>query len=155
MHCERKGQQWTWTGNFLDHTVMLFYCTQVGESTVAFRPEADRYRLTPRHTAYLRVAEGCNHSCTFCAIPGFRYASFLRLSLYKWFLSHRCSQGLSGRQGSEVTRKKAESDMSKYLHMRRWSAKGTSADLKAGRLSMPSVIVRQAEDIVAGHNDHG
>ncbi|EIE24277.1 MiaB-like tRNA modifying enzyme [Coccomyxa subellipsoidea C-169] len=45
---------------------------QVGESTVAFRPEADRYRLTPQHTAYLRVAEGCNHSCTFCAIPGFR-----------------------------------------------------------------------------------
>jgi ribosomal protein S12 methylthiotransferase len=30
------------------------------------------YRLTPRHTAYLRVAEGCNHACTFCAIPGFR-----------------------------------------------------------------------------------
>jgi len=30
--------------------------------------------LTPRHTAYLRVAEGCNHACTFCAIPGFRYA---------------------------------------------------------------------------------
>jgi hypothetical protein len=29
-------------------------------------------RLTPRHTAYLRVAEGCNHACTFCAIPGFR-----------------------------------------------------------------------------------
>ncbi|KAK9906538.1 hypothetical protein WJX75_003709 [Coccomyxa subellipsoidea] len=48
---------------------------QVGESTVAFRPEADRYRLTPRHSAYLRVAEGCNHSCTFCAIPGFRQVS--------------------------------------------------------------------------------
>lgn len=45
---------------------------QVGESTVAFRPEFDRYRLTPKHTAYLRVAEGCNHACTFCAIPGFR-----------------------------------------------------------------------------------
>ncbi|KAI8110293.1 hypothetical protein M9435_001971 [Picochlorum sp. BPE23] len=45
---------------------------QVGESTVAFRPEFDRYRLTPKHTAYLRVAEGCNHACSFCAIPGFR-----------------------------------------------------------------------------------
>lgn len=45
---------------------------QVGEATVSFRPEWDRYRLTPKHTAYLRVAEGCNHSCTFCAIPGFR-----------------------------------------------------------------------------------
>jgi ribosomal protein S12 methylthiotransferase len=45
---------------------------QVGEATVPFRPEWDRVRLTPRHTAYLRVAEGCNHACTFCAIPGFR-----------------------------------------------------------------------------------
>jgi hypothetical protein len=33
---------------------------------------AASHRLTPRHTAYLRVAEGCNHACTFCAIPGFR-----------------------------------------------------------------------------------
>lgn len=46
--------------------------TQVGEATVSFRPEYDRHRLTPQHTAYLRVAEGCNHACTFCAIPGFR-----------------------------------------------------------------------------------
>ena len=45
---------------------------QVGEATVGFRPEWDRFRLTPQHTAYLRVAEGCNHACTFCAIPGFR-----------------------------------------------------------------------------------
>jgi ribosomal protein S12 methylthiotransferase len=45
---------------------------QVGEATVAFRPEWDRHRLTPPHTAYLRVAEGCNHACTFCAIPSFR-----------------------------------------------------------------------------------
>ena len=45
---------------------------QVGDATVPFRPELERHRLTPRHTAYLRVAEGCNHACTFCAIPGFR-----------------------------------------------------------------------------------
>ena len=47
---------------------------QVGSATVPFRPEWDRVRLTPPHTAYLRVAEGCNHACTFCAIPGFRCA---------------------------------------------------------------------------------
>ncbi len=29
-------------------------------------------RLTPRHYAYLKVAEGCNHKCTFCIIPGMR-----------------------------------------------------------------------------------
>ncbi|MDR2452080.1 MAG: 30S ribosomal protein S12 methylthiotransferase RimO [Candidatus Accumulibacter sp.] len=29
-------------------------------------------RLTPRHFAYLKIAEGCNHSCTFCVIPALR-----------------------------------------------------------------------------------
>ena len=52
---------------------------QVGEATVPFRSEYERHRLTPRHTAYLRVAEGCNHACTFCAIPSFRSALMLNL----------------------------------------------------------------------------
>lgn len=29
-------------------------------------------KLTPRHYAYLKIAEGCNQSCTFCVIPGLR-----------------------------------------------------------------------------------
>jgi ribosomal protein S12 methylthiotransferase len=29
-------------------------------------------RLTPRHYAYLKIAEGCNHRCTFCIIPALR-----------------------------------------------------------------------------------
>jgi ribosomal protein S12 methylthiotransferase len=29
-------------------------------------------RLTPRHYAYIKVAEGCNHRCSFCVIPHFR-----------------------------------------------------------------------------------
>ena len=53
-------------------------CLQVGDATIPFRPEWDRHRLTPRHTAYLRVAEGCNHACTVCAIPSFRWAGALR-----------------------------------------------------------------------------
>ena len=44
----------------------------VGSASVPFRSEDDRWQLTPAHTAYLRVAEGCDHACTFCAIPGFR-----------------------------------------------------------------------------------
>jgi len=31
-----------------------------------------RALLTPRHTAYLRLGEGCNHVCAFCAIPKIR-----------------------------------------------------------------------------------
>lgn len=29
-------------------------------------------KLTPRHFAYLKISEGCNHSCTFCIIPSMR-----------------------------------------------------------------------------------
>ncbi len=31
-----------------------------------------RFRLTPRHHAYLKIAEGCNHPCSFCVIPRVR-----------------------------------------------------------------------------------
>ncbi len=34
--------------------------------------DRDRVRLTPRHTAYLRVSEGCDHTCAFCVIPAIR-----------------------------------------------------------------------------------
>ncbi len=44
-----------------------------------------RVLATPRHTAYVKIAEGCDHPCTFCVIPkmrgGFRsrrYASVVR-----------------------------------------------------------------------------
>jgi ribosomal protein S12 methylthiotransferase len=29
-------------------------------------------KLTPRHYAYLKISEGCNHSCSFCIIPSLR-----------------------------------------------------------------------------------
>ena len=29
-------------------------------------------KLTPRHYAYLKISEGCNHRCSFCIIPGMR-----------------------------------------------------------------------------------
>jgi ribosomal protein S12 methylthiotransferase len=31
-----------------------------------------RFRLTPGHFAYLKIAEGCNHPCSFCIIPRMR-----------------------------------------------------------------------------------
>jgi ribosomal protein S12 methylthiotransferase len=33
---------------------------------------AQGIRLTPRHYAYLKISEGCNHRCTFCIIPSMR-----------------------------------------------------------------------------------
>lgn len=33
---------------------------------------AQGIKLTPRHYAYLKISEGCNHGCTFCIIPDLR-----------------------------------------------------------------------------------
>lgn len=39
-----------------------------------FIPDFDtpRFRLTPGHFAYVKIAEGCNHPCSFCIIPRMR-----------------------------------------------------------------------------------
>jgi ribosomal protein S12 methylthiotransferase len=34
--------------------------------------DTPRIRLTPRHTTYVKIAEGCNHPCSFCVIPQMR-----------------------------------------------------------------------------------
>src|SRR6476619_282690 len=49
-----------------------------GHSFVTDRPtyipnyDTPRFRLTPSHSAYLKIAEGCNHPCSFCVIPQMR-----------------------------------------------------------------------------------
>ncbi|HZE12566.1 MAG TPA: 30S ribosomal protein S12 methylthiotransferase RimO, partial [Chthoniobacterales bacterium] len=49
-----------------------------GHSFVTERPtyipnyDTPRFRLTPTHSAYLKIAEGCNHPCSFCVIPQMR-----------------------------------------------------------------------------------
>jgi ribosomal protein S12 methylthiotransferase len=34
--------------------------------------DTPRFRLTSAHTAYVKIAEGCNHPCSFCVIPQMR-----------------------------------------------------------------------------------
>lgn len=34
--------------------------------------DRDRVRLTPKHSAYVRLSEGCDHTCAFCVIPQIR-----------------------------------------------------------------------------------
>jgi ribosomal protein S12 methylthiotransferase len=52
---------------------------QQKEQRTLFRPapvraleDTARLRITPRHYAYLKISEGCDRTCTFCAIPGMR-----------------------------------------------------------------------------------
>ena len=44
------------------------------ETRPTYIPDYDtpRFRLTPPHSAYIKIAEGCNHPCTFCVIPQMR-----------------------------------------------------------------------------------
>jgi ribosomal protein S12 methylthiotransferase len=52
--------------------------TDAGYNLVTARPtyvpdyDTPRFRLTPSHIAYVKIAEGCNHPCSFCVIPQMR-----------------------------------------------------------------------------------
>src|SRR6059058_4617959 len=52
--------------------------TDAGYNFVTPRPryipdyDTPRFRLTPAHFAYVKIAEGCNHPCSFCVIPQMR-----------------------------------------------------------------------------------
>ena len=41
-------------------------------ATYLYTDTTPRLLATPRHTAYLKISEGCDHACSFCAIPSFR-----------------------------------------------------------------------------------
>ena len=40
--------------------------------TYLYDENTPRLRATPRHSAYIKIAEGCDHPCTFCIIPQLR-----------------------------------------------------------------------------------
>ncbi len=43
-----------------------------GDAGGALDPDSPRALSTPRHLAYLKISEGCDHRCTFCIIPKLR-----------------------------------------------------------------------------------
>ena len=45
---------------------------QVGPFPAEAPDDRERLRLTPRHYAYLRITEGCDNRCAYCAIPAIR-----------------------------------------------------------------------------------
>jgi ribosomal protein S12 methylthiotransferase len=89
---ERKGDDLLKEVPEVDHIIGVFgreEITQVvgrsllknrrDEQRSLFRPapvraqvDTERLRITPRHYAYLKISEGCDRLCTFCAIPGMR-----------------------------------------------------------------------------------
>jgi ribosomal protein S12 methylthiotransferase len=89
---ERKGDALLQEVPEVDHIVGVFgredivevvdrstYRRRRDEQRSLFRPapvkafdDTARLRITPRHYAYLKISEGCDRLCTFCAIPGMR-----------------------------------------------------------------------------------
>jgi ribosomal protein S12 methylthiotransferase len=49
-------------------------CLAFADKRPTYVPDYDtpRFRLTPTHSAYVKIAEGCNHPCSFCVIPQMR-----------------------------------------------------------------------------------
>jgi ribosomal protein S12 methylthiotransferase len=87
---EREKERLLETCPQIDHLVGVFGREQVtkvadrliaglDEQRAVFQPapiralsDRDRLRITPRHFAYLKISEGCDRLCTFCAIPKMR-----------------------------------------------------------------------------------
>ncbi len=87
---EREKEQLLETHPDIDHLVGVFgreHVTKVADRLVGglheqrtvFEPassvplvDRQRLRITPRHFAYLKISEGCDRLCTFCAIPKMR-----------------------------------------------------------------------------------
>jgi ribosomal protein S12 methylthiotransferase len=87
---ERQKEQLLEERPGIDHLVGVFGREEItrvadrlvghlDEQRTVFRPapiralsDKDRLRITPRHFAYLKISEGCDRLCTFCAIPKMR-----------------------------------------------------------------------------------
>ena len=87
---EREKEKLLETHPDIDHLVGVFgreHVTKVAdrllggmvEQRTVFQPapivplvDRNRLRITPRHFAYLKISEGCDRLCTFCAIPKMR-----------------------------------------------------------------------------------
>jgi ribosomal protein S12 methylthiotransferase len=87
---ERQKEQLLEDRPGIDHLVGVFGREEItrvadrlvghlDEQRTVFRPapiralsDRDRLRITPKHFAYLKISEGCDRLCTFCAIPKMR-----------------------------------------------------------------------------------
>src|SRR5260221_4216414 len=96
-----------------------------------FIPDFDtpRFRLTPNHYAYVKIAEGCNHPCSFCVIPQMRGRHRSRsIESVETEIRHLVAEGV--REFNLI------SQDTTYFGMDSWSEKGSarqSVDSKRGQ----------------------
>ncbi len=58
--------------SLLDKTKPRRMPNLVSSDLPKYEIDRDRVRLTPKHSAYVRLSEGCDHTCSFCVIPQIR-----------------------------------------------------------------------------------
>ncbi|HEX4666866.1 MAG TPA: 30S ribosomal protein S12 methylthiotransferase RimO [Chthoniobacterales bacterium] len=79
--------------------------------------DTPRFRLTPAHSVYLKIAEGCNHPCSFCVIPQMRGRHRSRPPA-SVLAEMRCLVAEGGREINLI------SQDTTYYGMDLWTAKG-------------------------------
>src|SRR6476469_8294812 len=71
-----EGSTWNADGSMLGVGRSAFDVSDLAftDKRPRYIPDYDtpRFRLTPAHSAYVKIAEGCNHPCSFCVIPQMR-----------------------------------------------------------------------------------
>ena len=53
----------------IDETLAGNRVILIGDKEIIYGAKTPRIRTTPAYTAYVKIAEGCDHRCSFCAIP--------------------------------------------------------------------------------------
>lgn len=115
------------------------YSTKV--STLLPDFSASRFRLTPSHYAYVKIAEGCNHACAYCAIPRIRGRHRSRPQANVL----REVQGLVARGVKEINLIAQDTT---YYGMDRWEQKATkTSGVDSGRGESLASLLREINGI--------
>ena len=102
---------------------------------------ASRFRLTPSHYAYVKIAEGCNHACAYCAIPRIRGRHRSRPQAN---VVHEV-QGLVAQGVKEINLIAQDTT---YYGMDRWEQKATkTSGVDSGRGESLASLLRELNDI--------
>jgi ribosomal protein S12 methylthiotransferase len=109
----------------------------------SYIPDYDtpRFRLTPAHSAYVKIAEGCNHPCSFCVIPQMR-------GKHRSRTPHSVLAEIRGLVSEGVREINLISQDTTYYGMDLWSAKaGPRQPVDSTRGPTLAALLREIQEI--------
>jgi ribosomal protein S12 methylthiotransferase len=103
--------------------------------------DTPRFRLTPAHSAYVKIAEGCNHPCSFCVIPQMR-------GKHRSRTPHSVMSEIRGLVSEGVREINLISQDTTYYGMDLWSAKaGPRQPVDSTRGPTLAALLREIQEI--------